>query len=193
MHGTSAVRNSVTENVEKKRKNLTTTRQLRCQNVMECATLLRDIRFGMRFFGEKGRKFFFYSWLVSFFHFFFNYRQEKYLSDWIYHLWTNYAKQELQGHTHIFIDHLFCQSVLLTFSVKNWARYGAPGITSRYSKIRVTTVSLPYSLQLCNKFRCHVNQILCQFVGLRINAIDDSYLRLDIRLIKWYEACLYDG
>ena len=23
--------------------------------------LLRDIRFGMRFFGEKGRKFFFYS------------------------------------------------------------------------------------------------------------------------------------
>ena len=33
---------------------------------MECATLLRDIRFGMRFFGEKGRKFFFYSWLVSY-------------------------------------------------------------------------------------------------------------------------------
>ena len=31
------------------------------QNVMECATLLRDIRFGMRFFAEKGRKFFFYS------------------------------------------------------------------------------------------------------------------------------------
>ena len=27
----------------------------------ECATLLRDIRFGIRFFGEKGRRFFFYS------------------------------------------------------------------------------------------------------------------------------------
>ena len=27
----------------------------------ECATLLRDIRFGTRFFGEKGRRFFFYS------------------------------------------------------------------------------------------------------------------------------------
>ena len=27
----------------------------------ECATLLRDIRFRTRFFGEKGRRFFFYS------------------------------------------------------------------------------------------------------------------------------------
>ena len=27
----------------------------------ECATLLRDIRFGTRLFGEKGRRFFFYS------------------------------------------------------------------------------------------------------------------------------------
>ena len=31
------------------------------QMLSECATLLRDIRFGIRFFGEKGRKFFFYS------------------------------------------------------------------------------------------------------------------------------------
>ena len=34
---------------------------------MECATLLRDIRFGMRFFGEKGRKFFFtLDWFLFF-------------------------------------------------------------------------------------------------------------------------------
>ena len=46
-------------------------------------------------------------------------------------------------------------------------------MTSCYSKPRVTTVSLHNSLQLCNKFLCVCESNLIQFIGLRINAIDD--------------------
>ena len=42
-------------------------------------------------------------------------------------------------------------------------------------KTRVTTVSLPYSLQLCDKF---------QFIGLRINAIDDRYRSVRSKINK---------
>ena len=35
-----------------------------------------------------------------------------------------------------------------------------------------------------------MNQILCQFIGLRINAIDDRYLRLDLRLNDMRRACM---
>ena len=44
---------------------------------MECATLLRDIRFGMGFFREKGSKFFLLLIGFFFFCFLFFYRQEK--------------------------------------------------------------------------------------------------------------------
>ena len=42
---------------------------------MECATLLRDIRFGMRFFREKGPKFFLL--LIGFFFFLFFFLQAR--------------------------------------------------------------------------------------------------------------------
>ena len=87
---------------------------------MECATLLRDIRFGMRFFGEKARKFFFYSWLVSFFSFFFSIGKKNiWVIDFIIYERITVSKNCKDTHL---LDHLFCQSVLLTFSVKNWVR-----------------------------------------------------------------------
>ena len=164
----------------KKRNNLTTTRnnvvrmswnvQLFCLTfVLECG-----------FLGEKARKFFFYSWLVSFSSLFFSTGKKNiWVIDFI--IWTNYGKQELQGLTSPLII-LFCQSVLLTFS--------APGITSRYSKPRVTTI-YPILFNFVIRFVVYVNQILYQFTGLRINAIDDRYFRLDLRLINdMWRACM---
>ena len=78
----------------------------------ECATLLRE--------------FFFYSWLVSFSSFLFSYRQEKDVSNWYYQQFKMYeritvSKNCKRGRT-ISLIILFCKSVLLTFSVKNWVK-----------------------------------------------------------------------
>ena len=55
------------ENVEKKKKQPYNNETI---TLSEChATLLRDIRFGMRFFGEKGRKFFLIGFSVFIFFF----------------------------------------------------------------------------------------------------------------------------
>ena len=84
--------------------------------VMECATLLRDIRFGMGIFGQKVVSFSFTLDWFLFLHFFF--LQARKMFECLALSFMNKLRQARTGRTHIFIDHLFCQSVLLTFSVK---------------------------------------------------------------------------
>ena len=90
----------------------------------ECATLLRDIRFEIRVLVKNVVSF---SFTLDWFLFFISFllqarkRRKQLALSAVSNVWTNYSKQELQGRTSSLII-LLCQSVLLTFSVKNWVR-----------------------------------------------------------------------
>ena len=90
-------------------------------DVMECATLLRDIRFWNAVFLVK-KVMSFLLLLIGFFFFIFFSTGKKniWVIDFI--IYERITVKARTARTHIFIDHLFCQSVLLTFSVKNWVR-----------------------------------------------------------------------
>ena len=51
------------------------------------------------------------------------------------------------------------------------------------SKARATTI-YPILFNFVISFAVYVNQILCQFIGLRINAIDDRYRSVRSKINK---------
>ena len=86
----------------------------------ECATLLRDIRFGIRILVKKVASVFFHSWLVSFSPFPFFYRQEKDVGHWHYQQFKMYERITVSKNCKERTSSLIICFVLLAFSVKNW-------------------------------------------------------------------------
>ena len=85
----------------------------------ECATLLRDIRFGIRILVKKVASVFFHSCLVSFSPFPFFYRQEKDVGHWHYQQFKMYERITVSKNCKERTSSLIICFVLLAFSVKN--------------------------------------------------------------------------
>ena len=115
-------------NVER-RKNLTTAHgEQRDDNVVSMSYSFAWHLFWNTVFGERRHEFFFYSWLVSFSSFLFFYRQEKDVSNWHYQQFKMFERMTVSKN---------CKDAHFHWSFE-----------------QLQLVSLPYSLQLCTKFRC---------------------------------------
>ena len=103
-------------------------------------------------FGEKGRKVFFYSLLVSFSSFFFSTGKK---NIWVigFNIYERITVSKNCKDAHLHWSFVVSVCFVDLYGEK-LSKIGSSWDYIALFKPRVTTVSLPYSLQLCNKFRC---------------------------------------